>query len=76
MNVQHAKMSGVEEEKGDLWLAYCQFHNGDYKKSLQKYLDMDNHIYAACCYFYLGMYTEAEELLEKAPASPLKVLFI
>ena len=66
----------MEEENADLWLAYCQFHNGDYKKSLQKYLEMNNDIFAACCYFYLGMYTEARELVQKAPASPLKVYFI
>nr|CAG4642453.1 EOG090X04LA [Evadne anonyx] len=71
--LEHGILSGVGEENADLWLAYCLFHNGDYKKSLQKYLEMDNQIYAACCYFYLGMYTEAKELLRKAPASPLKV---
>jgi len=58
---------------GDLWLAYCHFHNGDYNKSLQKYLEMDNHIYTACCYFYLGLYKEARESLQKASESPLKV---
>ena len=34
---------------------------------------MNNSLYAACCYFYLGMYQEARELVLKAPKCPLQV---
>uniref|UniRef100_A0A667ZFR3 Intraflagellar transport protein 56 n=1 Tax=Myripristis murdjan TaxID=586833 RepID=A0A667ZFR3_9TELE len=70
-------------EKGldaDLWLAYCAFHLGDYKRALKKYKAMimkpecpsDVWIYLACTFFYLGLYKEAEEAALKAPQSQLQ----
>lgn len=68
----------------DMWIAYCAFHLGDYKRAATIY---ENHRKneakqtkriefiaenLACCYFFLGMYPEAEEALGGAPASNLK----
>ncbi|XP_022916832.1 intraflagellar transport protein 56 isoform X2 [Onthophagus taurus] len=66
----------------ELWMAYCAFHKGDYKKALniynQVYLKNGNSNYIclnlACCYFYLGMYKESKEMLQKELEScPLKI---
>ncbi|CAH1963049.1 unnamed protein product [Acanthoscelides obtectus] len=62
------------------WLAYCAFHRGDYKKALNTYQnlnkidpDIENlALNVACCYFYLGMYDESKEILQKVPPSGLK----
>lgn len=62
-----------------MWLAYCYFHNGDYKKAIDAYDDAmrkenDQNIYAykACCYYALYQYQEAEDEAAKAPEGPLK----
>lgn len=62
------------------WLGYCAFHLGDYEKAMNVYkeilssenADKVNHLYLACCMFFLGMYKEAEEEAEKGPDCPLK----
>lgn len=69
--------SNVESE---LWMGYCAFHLGDYKRALTIYqnLKKKDNILAdlitnlACCYFYLGMYPEAQQCLEEAPNNKLK----
>ncbi|KAJ8965156.1 hypothetical protein NQ314_004381 [Rhamnusium bicolor] len=69
-----------ENNNVELWMAYCAFHRGDYKKALHLYQqlfknnpDMKNlTVNIACCYFYLGMYEESKELLQKSPSSGLK----
>jgi intraflagellar transport protein 56 len=56
-----------------MWLAYAAFHLGDYKKAMTVYrhvvqdshADPIAHLYLACCYFYLGMYKEADEEAQK-----------
>ncbi|XP_043280848.1 intraflagellar transport protein 56 [Venturia canescens] len=72
----------------DMWIAYCAFHLGDYKRATSVY---ENHrkketeqkgqasesnesipVNLACCYFFLGMYPEAREVLSDAPDSGLK----
>lgn len=65
--------------KNDVWIAYCAFHLGDYKKAVEIYKSLkqkstDDKIstYIACCYFYLGMYPESQKELQGAPESPLK----
>jgi intraflagellar transport protein 56 len=63
-----------------IWIAYCAFHLGDYKKAVNVYLSlkkesdapMDINTYVACCYFYLGMYPESQKMLNDAPESQLK----
>ena len=62
------------------WLAYCQFHMGDYKRAMQTLQKMQKmvgadkavHVYLACCYFFLGMYKEAEEEVKRGPSSRLQ----
>ncbi|KAI4489478.1 hypothetical protein M0802_011090 [Mischocyttarus mexicanus] len=69
--------SNIESE---LWMGYCAFHLGDYKRALTIYQNLkkkDNILIdlitnLACCYFYLGMYPEAQQFLEEAPNSKLK----
>jgi intraflagellar transport protein 56 len=63
-----------------LWLAYCWFHNGDYARARKEYESLsegeschpDVWSNLACCYFMLGMYPEAETVIQKAPKSLLQ----
>jgi len=67
------------------WLGYAAFHLGDYKKSLNVYTEIcaqekyepANHLYAAACMFFLGLYKEAEQEATKGPKCALqnRVLF-
>eukprot|EP00823_Brevimastigomonas_motovehiculus_P001620 TRINITY_DN1220_c0_g1_i1.p1 TRINITY_DN1220_c0_g1~~TRINITY_DN1220_c0_g1_i1.p1 ORF type:complete len:561 (-),score=105.56 TRINITY_DN1220_c0_g1_i1:1373-3055(-) len=58
-----------------LWLAYCAFHKGDYKRALAVYQDLlkrsdadpNFHLYAACCYYYEDQFKEAEAEALKGP---------
>ncbi|KAK9888298.1 hypothetical protein WA026_000558 [Henosepilachna vigintioctopunctata] len=64
----------------ELWMAYCCFHLGDYKKALDIYdrLAKNNGdiknlaVNLACCHFYLGMYEDSKQTLESAESSALK----
>lgn len=64
----------LEKSKEDVdlkqWIAYCNFHLGDYNNAMLIYKNLSENerpkyvfINLACCYFYLGMYPEAEEVL-------------
>ncbi|XP_065826751.1 intraflagellar transport protein 56-like [Oscarella lobularis] len=72
--------AGKSDEESDLWLAYCAFHLGNYKKALEEYKTLrdrgstngDVHLGLACASFFLGMYKEASAASEKAPPSHLK----
>jgi intraflagellar transport protein 56 len=62
-----------------MWLAYCYFHNGDYRKAIDTYdealqteKDPNIHAYKACCLYALTSYQEAEDEAKLAPDSPLK----
>eukprot|EP01137_Pigoraptor_chileana_P005442 Opistho-2@2870 len=71
--------SGNADPKTDQWIAYCAFHNSDYKKAMEEYqgvvkkgnCDPDVYTYLGCCYFFLGMYEEADEVAKKG--SPTKL---
>lgn len=62
------------------WLAYSQFHAGQYAESLATYQSLLKHedadanfnVYAAACLFYLGRYAEAQEIATKGPATALR----
>ena len=68
--------SGKGSANVNLWLAYSAFHAGEYKRAMHEYEAMrdegmkgwskaairDTLINLACCYFYLGMYTESEKV--------------
>ncbi|XP_018338474.1 PREDICTED: intraflagellar transport protein 56 isoform X2 [Trachymyrmex septentrionalis] len=64
----------------DLWMGYCAFHLGDYKRAAMIYENLKNKDYVppeiltnlACCYFYLGMYSESQKILEEADNSKLQ----
>lgn len=64
----------------ELWIGYCAFHLGDYKRAAKVYenlnkkgnISVDLAANLACCYFYLGMYPEALNIVEEASDSRLK----
>uniref|UniRef100_A0A915KVI2 Intraflagellar transport protein 56 n=1 Tax=Romanomermis culicivorax TaxID=13658 RepID=A0A915KVI2_ROMCU len=68
------------EDKVDLWLAYCSFHAGNYKKAAENYekiaaqSNAPSDIYAclACCQLYLGLYELASETAQKSVQCSLK----
>ncbi|KAL9956958.1 hypothetical protein ACROYT_G038525 [Oculina patagonica] len=72
--------SGKASEETNLWIAYTAFHLGDYKKSMEEYLALtkseachpDVWVNLACCYFFLGMYKEGDEMALKGPKSRLQ----
>ncbi|XP_076809034.1 intraflagellar transport protein 56-like [Clavelina lepadiformis] len=78
--LEFTKHAGKGDRNTDMWIGYCAFHLGDYKKSydiynqLSKKSDSDKSIWVnlSCTCFYLGMYKEAEEACMKAPASSLQ----
>lgn len=61
-------------------IAYCAFHNGDYKKCMDTYdelmkrdgYDKALHAYKACCYYALCQFAEAKAEAEKADNSELR----
>jgi len=65
--------------ENSLWLAYCCFHNGDYKKaiglydSVMKVKDYDKmvHLYKSCCLYALLNYNEAKKEAQKGFECPL-----
>uniref|UniRef100_A0A4W3GSC9 Intraflagellar transport protein 56 n=1 Tax=Callorhinchus milii TaxID=7868 RepID=A0A4W3GSC9_CALMI len=71
---------GEKEDDIDLWMGYCAFHLGDYKRAMEEYESLtkkddchpDVWVDLACTHFFLGMYKEAEEAATKAPKSRLQ----
>ncbi|KAF7654445.1 hypothetical protein LDENG_00069740 [Lucifuga dentata] len=71
---------GEKEENADLWIGYCAFHLGDYKRAMKEYKSLTTNpdcpaevwVNLACAMFFLGLYKEAEEAASKAPVSPLQ----
>lgn len=61
------------------WTAFCNFHLGGYNKAMDEYQslrstgDKSIDLNVAVCMFYLGMYQEAQAIIESLPNSPLKV---
>lgn len=57
----------------DQWIAFCAFHLGDYKRSMDEYevlsvkegINPDVWVNLACCYFFLGMYPQSDEAAKK-----------
>ncbi|CAG0913187.1 unnamed protein product [Notodromas monacha] len=72
--------SGKGSDATDELIGYCAFHLGDYKRALLEYDAISKRrnppssvwVHLGCCYFYLGMLTEAEEMATKAENSRLK----
>ncbi|XP_062304366.1 intraflagellar transport protein 56 [Osmerus eperlanus] len=71
---------GEREEHADLWIGYCAFHLGDYKRAMEEYRSLtvspdspeEVWVFLACTLFFLGLYREAEEAASKAPKCPLQ----
>ena len=63
-----------------LWIGYCAFHLGNYKRAEDAYRELlsahdvgrEVHLFIALCYFFQQMYDEAEREAERAPDVPLK----
>jgi len=78
--LEFTRNAGKNSEDIALWIAYCAFHLGDYKKAMEEYQvlykkeDFHPDIYQnlACCYFMMGMYKEASEMLDQAKNSKLQ----
>lgn len=82
--LEFLKHDGNTDVWVEVWTAWCWFHLGDYSKALDAYTrvqnkpDLDSRISdqlpidLAVCYFYLGMYKESQELIEKAPNCAVK----
>ncbi|XP_078574352.1 intraflagellar transport protein 56-like isoform X2 [Branchiostoma floridae x Branchiostoma japonicum] len=74
------RSSGKGSEEVDMWIAYCAFHLGEYKRAMEEYQAMtkrdgchpDVWVNLACCDFFLGMYKEADEAAQKSPKSRLQ----
>uniref|UniRef100_A0A2K6GBN2 Intraflagellar transport protein 56 n=1 Tax=Propithecus coquereli TaxID=379532 RepID=A0A2K6GBN2_PROCO len=75
---------GEQEEDTNLWIGYCAFHLGDYKRALEEYENATKEencnpevwVNLACTYFFLGMYKQAEAAGFKAPKSRLQNPFL
>nr|XP_033789287.1 intraflagellar transport protein 56 isoform X1 [Geotrypetes seraphini] len=78
--LEFKRQLGEGDEDSDMWIGYCSFHLGDYKRSMEEYESIskrevcnpDVWVNLACTYFFLGMYKEAEEAATKAPKSRLQ----
>ncbi|ESO84728.1 hypothetical protein LOTGIDRAFT_221830 [Lottia gigantea] len=74
------RASGKGNEETDLWIAYCAFHLGDYKRAMEEYERLtkrgncqpDVWTFLACAYFFLGMYPQAQKAVEKGPKGQLQ----
>uniref|UniRef100_A0A674MFB4 Intraflagellar transport protein 56 n=1 Tax=Takifugu rubripes TaxID=31033 RepID=A0A674MFB4_TAKRU len=77
------KMSiGEEDDLTSLWMGYCAFHLGDYRRAMEEYRSLTQRpecpaqvwVFLACVFFFLGLYSEAEEAASKgtSPLSPLQ----
>ncbi|KAJ3393901.1 Intraflagellar transport protein 56 [Entophlyctis sp. JEL0112] len=78
--LEFSKAIGKFDYDTQLWLGYTNFHLGDYRKAMELYQNMlQDHncdplinLYLACCYFFLGMYKEADEAAQRGPTCKLQ----
>ncbi|XP_042909705.1 intraflagellar transport protein 56 [Parasteatoda tepidariorum] len=78
--LEFTRNSGKGDLKNDLWIAYCSFHLSDYKRAMEEYtrilkkpdVPLEVWTFIACCYFYLGMYKEADTAVAKGSKSELQ----
>jgi intraflagellar transport protein 56 len=72
---------GMGNNDVKLWLAYCYFHSGEYRKAINTYDDLmkkpdydkNIHIFKGCCYYALTNYEEARKEASKGPETSLQV---
>ncbi|XP_068632035.1 intraflagellar transport protein 56 [Battus philenor] len=82
--LEFLKHEGTEDVWVEVWMGWCWFHLGEYRRALDQYQllrsreNLDSRIAdnmaidLAVCYFYLGMYKESQEAIEDAPDCALK----
>nr|CAG4640794.1 EOG090X04LA [Eulimnadia texana] len=73
--VEYERNSGNSNSKTSQWLAYAVFHSGDFQRALRHFeeLGLGNETYAAVCLFFLGLYEESLQVLNKTKTEdPLK----
>ncbi|KAJ1527866.1 hypothetical protein ONE63_007804 [Megalurothrips usitatus] len=78
--LEFSQGSGKTDINSELWIGYCAFHLGDYKRAMGIFEKLSNKhdapgdvwVNFACCQFYLGLYPECEETLKNAKPCPLK----
>jgi len=74
---------GPKQTQVDQWIAFCNFHLGDYQQALAQYRTIqqsstspdgkvDLNLNVAVCMFYLGLYEEAQQLMANSADNPLK----
>nr|XP_016926871.2 intraflagellar transport protein 56 [Drosophila suzukii] len=74
---------GPKQTQVDQWIAFCNFHLGDYQQALAQYRTIqqsstspdgkvDLNLNVAVCMFYLGLYEEAQQLMTNSADNPLK----
>ena len=75
------RQAGDESDDTLKWLAYACVHSGDFRKALEMYelLEKESEdppeelpLWKACCYFYLGEYSEAEASAKEGPKCSLQ----
>ncbi|XP_071963993.1 intraflagellar transport protein 56-like isoform X2 [Antedon mediterranea] len=78
--LEFTRNNGKGSDEQDSWIAYCAFHLGDYKRAMEEYerltrkeaCNPDLWCNLGCCYFFLGMYREADTAVSKAPQNSLQ----
>nr|KAJ3421422.1 Intraflagellar transport protein 56 [Polyrhizophydium stewartii] len=86
--LEFLKASGKGDVDSMLWLGYSFFHLGDYRKAMEAGVRLEAityqvmlldpscdplvHLYLACCYFFLGMYKEADDEAQRGPTCKLQ----
>ncbi|SPP83361.1 intraflagellar transport protein 56 [Drosophila guanche] len=64
-----AAATGLKQRQVDQWIAFCNFHLGDYQQALTQYKAIQKsektnvELNLAVCMFYLGLYEEAHQLV-------------
>ncbi|XP_072035753.1 intraflagellar transport protein 56-like [Amphiura filiformis] len=76
--LEFTRTSGKGSDETDQWIAFCAFHLGDYKRSMEEYerlslkegINPDVWVNLACSYFFLGMYPQADDAAKKCIPAP------
>ncbi|CAD5216238.1 unnamed protein product [Bursaphelenchus okinawaensis] len=74
------KTTEIFSTEDSLWLGYCAYHAGDFKKSAAAYsfvlsqsdAPSEAYVYLGCSFFFLAMYEDARQCAERAPKGPLQ----
>lgn len=78
--LEYFQAAGKSTPESMFWIGFSAFHLGDYERAMKTYQtiletntdDKMVHLYLACCYFFLGMYSESDEEAQKAPPCKLQ----